>query len=289
MARSAAAIDFFADENGGSIVIVTASDSTYYRFLLNFIGGLHRVDFEHLKEIMVFDLGLEQEQKAALATIKKVGIYAIEKVNQDVLRLFTTTHYGKKVAGWYAWKPVAIKQALDRYPTILWMDAGTNIFHSILPLFKHVEQHGFFGITVNHSIAWGATSFVRAHFDGWVDFNENCVAGGHLGFSRKLYKTIVHPIYQHVKDLRFFADDGTTPDGFGTGRHDQILWSIYIRKYQLPVMPADGWMMLNVDGNDVPFHMHWHYQGVTKDTTLLQCRSGWFYDHLQYIQYKEAL
>lgn len=274
------------------IVIATACDANYFKYLLNFIGGLHRVDYENLREVMVFDLGLNQEDKQKLATIEKVGVYEIELVHPDLLKRFTTDKYGKKVPGWYAWKPVAIKQALDRYPTILWMDAGTNIFHSILPLFKHVEQNDFFGIQVSHPIKSGATQFAINSFglDEVAKYHisdEFCIAGGHLGFTRNLYHQIVLPMYLRAKDLRNFADDGTAPNGFGAGRHDQILWSIYARLLKLPIMPPEGWMTLKVDDKTVPFHMHWHYKGVTKDTTLFQCRTGWFYDHLQFIRYKE--
>jgi hypothetical protein len=49
------------------IVVATASDSQYYKYLINFIGGLHRVDFKNLHEIMVFDLGLSKKDRDQLS------------------------------------------------------------------------------------------------------------------------------------------------------------------------------------------------------------------------------
>src|SRR5439155_21284257 len=47
----------------------TAADSSYFTHLLNLIGSIHKISFDQLGEIAVFDLGLHQEQVEELNKI----------------------------------------------------------------------------------------------------------------------------------------------------------------------------------------------------------------------------
>ena len=64
----------------------TASDSTCYPYLLNLVGSLHKTNFNNIKEIAVFDLGLSQGQRYRLEKMEKVKLYNVERVNPDILK-----------------------------------------------------------------------------------------------------------------------------------------------------------------------------------------------------------
>jgi len=105
----------------------TAANSTYFERVLNLIGCLHKVNFNEIGQIAVFDLGLTEKEKTKLKNIKKVAVYSVEKTNKDIITPLPTGQGKKLVLGYYSWKPVVIKQALDMFPYVLWLDAGTTI------------------------------------------------------------------------------------------------------------------------------------------------------------------
>lgn len=212
-------------------IICTASNNGYMGPLLNMIGGLHKNDFDKIGEIAVFDLGLSETNKAKLTTIEKVKIYEIEKAHPDILKPFKTRKAGKHVPGWYAWKPVAIKQMLDIYPCVLWVDSGTTINKSLSDLFEHIWYKGYFFMsTCGQKMKEHTTQYVIKKFN----LNKSPLKGllekqglqpGFAGFTRSVYDSIIMPLYEMAKELRPYADDGTAPGGFGNARHDQTLFS----------------------------------------------------------------
>ena len=66
------------------------------------------------------------------------------------------------------------------YPTVLWIDAGATILKPLMPLYKHIEQNGYFLCTVGEDVTdgkfirgidWQTTSYVRKKFE--LDAPEN--------------------------------------------------------------------------------------------------------------------
>ena len=220
----------------------TAANEKFYPHLLNLIGSIHRHNFYELGHIAIFDLGLLPEQKSKLASIEKVSIHKIEATNPQILqKYYTQPNNSKPVPGWYSWKPVAIKQAFDLFPpdaNILWIDAGTTILKDISPLFKCIEYQGyFFHNGWNWPLKRQTTQFVINSFE--LNFPENrwlladtifSLEAGLMGLTRKVYDNFVIPMYELSKDIRYFADDGSAPEGFGYARHDQPLFSIYAQQ-----------------------------------------------------------
>ena len=271
------------------IYIVTGANSPYFPHLLNLIGSLHKADFNSLEAIAVFDLGLTGEQRNILSTIQKVSVHDIEKTHPDVLSFFTIPRGGRKL-GWYAWKPIAIKQALDIFPYVIWLDAGTTVLKPIDDLAEYVATKGYFLATIGdgvtqtgfmHDVEWGTTTYVRKKFDldnpanSWILKQENIMACI-LGIARHGWHLFGKDWYELTYDLRNFADDGTTPDGFGTGRHDQILLSIlgYMKGFvpfkqdytqQTP-------FFLELKGSLIPFYITWNPDYVNKNTILYSSR-----------------
>ena len=222
--------------------VCTSSDSDYFPYLINLINSIHRFNFDKLGEVAVFDLGCTHEQIKELQSMKKVSVYKIEKVHKDLLKHFTVNYSGKKVRGWYAWKPVAMKQMLDMFPYMVYMDAGLMLLRPMDELFEEVWEKDYLVAGVGHSIAWMTPQHVVKTFDleseerNWI-LNEKTegVAGGFMGLTCAMYDDFIIPMYNLAHDINHFIDDGTTPDGFGTARHDQVLFSVIGRLLGLKV------------------------------------------------------
>lgn len=259
----------------------TAADEKHYSLLRNLIASIHKVDFNYLEEIAVFDLGMTADQEQELGRMQKVAVYKIQMTHPDLLTYFTTNPWNKKVRGWYAWKPVVLKQALERFPYLLYLDAGTLVLSSPNDLFKHIQQNGYFLLSVNHNIVDRMTNPVREKLIPTLTLEQQrhvldpdtwMVAGGIQGLSQAVFDSYILPIYSLTSDISFFADDGSARLGFGEARHDQNIFSIYARALNLKVNEGGGWSELNVDGKSIPFHYHWKRDCVNDKTCLFTCR-----------------
>lgn len=258
----------------------TCADSVHFPLLLNLIGSIHKVDFDSLDQIAVFDLGLKVEQREVLENIEKVKIYEIEKKHPDILQYFQTNSQ-KKVRGWYAWKPVAMKQALDLFPYFLYLDAGSLVLNSTSQLFNYIQQEGYFVISVSHNIVDRITKPVmekivlKLPIDQQriiLDKDTMMIAGGVQGISHKIRESYILPIYNLASDLSFFADDGSAKMGFGAGRHDQTLFSIYGNLLKFQVHNGEGYSELFIQENKIPFHYHWNQNKINEQTCIYSCR-----------------
>lgn len=238
--------DYNLDDH--ALYFCTACDTQFYPRLLRQIGAIHKYDFDSLIEIAVFDLGLTAQEKATLNTIEKVKIYAIEMTNPQMLTLYnvrgaTTLEKDRKARGWYSWKPVVLKQALDMFPYVLYMDSGISPLCSLKPIFEHMKREGCFLRSCGHGIREMTTNYVIKKFD--LTNPENAfildpktfgISAGLQGVTRDVYDMYVKPMYELSKDIRNFVDDGSTPNGFGSARHDQTLFSIFAQKLHLKIM-----------------------------------------------------
>lgn len=268
-----------------AVHICTASDEQYFPCLVNLIGSLHQNNFNEIKKIAVFNLGLNQQQIDYLTTIENVSIHSIEQTHPDLLKRFNTRHWGKAVPGWYAWKAVILKQAFDLFgidATIFWIDAGTTIYKDLNPLFSYTTEHGYF---FHNGSSWPlnkeTTQFVKNAFNlhssqrNWM-LHQQGLEAGFMGVTKKVYETFIMPMYELTKDLRYFADDGTCPDGFGNSRHDISLFSIHaflngytiFQHFENPRELGS----LNIAGTLVPFHIACNPEDRNQDTHIYCAR-----------------
>ena len=246
----------------------TACDSNYFAWLMNLIGSIHKNDFEQLEQIAVFDLGLDEQQKQFLQRVAKVQVYPLEMTHQDLLTPFTTNSTGKTARGWYAWKAVAIKQALELFPYVLYLDAGVVVLKPLRDLFKYIQKRGYFllqdqawvlGDKIYHfTIRDHCNQFVMqtlkldVPYNQWILFVPGITAGVQ-GVSRSYADRYVRPVYELTHDLRFFQDDGSARLGFGWGRHDQTIFSVRARLLGLDLIPAKEEVYLSCGDELVPF------------------------------------
>lgn len=264
----------------------TVADERHFDMLMNLIGSIHKADFDSLDQIAIFDVGLTLSQKGILERIKKAKVYEIEKVHPEIFTYFKTSPAGRTVRGWFLWKPVVIKQALDMFPYMLYLDSGTLVLRSPDNLFKHIKQNGYFLMEISpHSIEASVTKPVIEKVISKLPKDQQellmnpktpMIDAGFQGISRDIYNNYVMPTYRLASDITLFEDDGSSKLGFGSGRHDQTLFSVYahLGKFNLN---SQGWTLLKVDGENIPFHIHWDRGSVNNQTTIYRSRGDYLY------------
>jgi len=259
----------------------TAADSTHFPALLNLIGSIHKHNFNETKEIAVFDLGLEPQQINTIEELQKVKVYAVERVNP----LITEPLYNcpnRWIRGLFSWKPVVIKQSLQMFPYVLYTDAGTTFQKPLNNLFKHIKQNKYFISDCGHSIKWMTTRYIIDKLQlelperKWL-LNDDTLGidAGFIGLSKELEEEFVTPIYELSREIQNFIDDGTCPDGWGTSRHDQTLFSIKARElnYTLSLHDRENEECFTVfDDKKEPFHITHMGHRVNSDTYVFRCR-----------------
>lgn len=266
----------------------TAADAGYFDRLVHLIASIHTTNYENLDTIAVFDLGLTQKQIQQLKRIKKVKVLEFEKNNPAIKKPFNSDKNNilKKAPGWYAFKDVALEQVLELFPYVVWIDAGTLVLRPVDNLFKHICQVGYFFCTVGGStVEWGTTKHVRETYKldtpkyTWI-LKTDMVMGGVFGIKKDsvAHQQVLTPMYQMAQDpdLSFYRDDGTTPNGFGTGRHDQPLRSILAYQAGLTVFIQDPTqktpIILEADGKPTPFYITWDKTKVNNKTDIFSSR-----------------
>lgn len=267
------------------VYICTAADEHYFPCLINLIGSIHKNNFSEIEEIAVFDLGLSSHQITYLNNIQKLKVYPIEITHPDLLKRLNTRTWGKPIPGWYAWKPVIIKQAFDLFPdnpTVFWIDAGTTILKSLTHLFEYVEEKGYF---FHNGCDWvinkETTNFVKEAFNlhspenAWIKSSPGMEAG-FMGVTKKVYDQFILPMYLLSYDLRYFADDGSCPQGFGYCRHDQALFSLFALSNTMTIFhhyaALKEMIYLEVKGEKVPFHIACVPEARIDETNVYRAR-----------------
>jgi hypothetical protein len=274
----------------------TAADEKHYPILINMIGSIYKHNYYDIVEIRVYDLGFNEYQINELKNIKKVKVCEIEKTNPQILELIQTSET-KLSRGAFSWKPVVIKDALDHQPYTLYIDAGTTVLKPINNIFKHIIQNKYLLLDCGHSIKWMTTKHViesqnlNSPENNWI--LEDSVFGidaGFQGISKELYDDYVLPVYELTKDINNFIDDKTCPNGYGTARQDQTLYSIQARKLGLHLNYHDDPTKdcnFVIDKNKIPFHLTHNKLNIRENTLIF--RSRWNLDYPSYKDYSSSL
>lgn len=122
----------------GNVVIVSGSDYTHFKSLIQFIKSVQY--YESGSQTVIYDLGLTKEQ------------HGIIRRNYPfvTLRVFDYTkhpwYFNIKIeAGRFAWKPVIISNILHEFrsPTI-WFDAGCKLTQPLYRIRDIINENGFY-------------------------------------------------------------------------------------------------------------------------------------------------
>lgn len=212
---------------------VTVCDEEHFPWLLGLIKGIHKYNQGHTINIAVCDIGLKQIQKAELIR-SRIKVFSIEMVHPDLCKKFIVRPSGRLARGWYAWKPVAMYQALSIFPYFLYIDSGKRVVGPLDHIFMSILHNGYFFFEVGHTIRPMTTQYVINKFNLTTPKGQELLdlcglEAGIQGISLHIKDDYIKPLYLLAHDLRAFEDDGTAPWGFGGARHDQTLFSIQAR------------------------------------------------------------
>ena len=128
------------------LTIVTGSNTVYFNYLKRLIKNVKDVlNKDNIKaNIVVYDLGLEEEEKMELVTITDI-IIEIFDYSKYPPHVDLKTHYGKNCS--YAWKPIIIHEVCEKYGNnVLWMDTK-NLYNNFTNIRNTLNNHSIYSPT----------------------------------------------------------------------------------------------------------------------------------------------
>ena len=230
---------------------------------------------------------MTDQELETLSRIKKVRVCEVEKLNSDITKPFVADSSGRTIPGWFAWKPVIIKQSLARFPYVLYLDAGQVVLRPLNAVFEYIKDHGYFMCENGWPLGPILTKFLIDSFNlqdasrRWILESAISIDASRLGFTRDnfTYKDLVLPVSEMSKDLRYYEDDGSSQMGFGAARYDQNLLSVCASLLHLDILPMDGSQKnptpLKVKDKEYDLFMTWRYDALSGDTHIYHCRRNW--------------
>ena len=204
-------------------IVITAADAHYYYSLLTLIASLHRHSMDSIDEIVVFNLGLSEEEVNRLNGLQKVSVRDFpEEVNVDrsdyAFKCYAS-HWGKSIA-----------------ENVLWLDSGVMALKSIKEMFDIIdEDHILLVEDKNHkNIKWThekCRSIMKATDSELNDFQ---LSAGILGYKRDgNFQTLMDEAYEFSKIKECISGD------HGNHRHDQSIYSILASRHNAPRQHID--------------------------------------------------
>ncbi|XP_013409229.1 uncharacterized protein LOC106172863 [Lingula anatina] len=211
-----------------NFTVVTGASDGYFGGLRNLVGSIHF--WEPRTNIVVYDLGLANFQKRLISQWCWTTLLSFD---------FAQYPAHVSVLKEYAWKPVIMKDAVDKYGKILWIDAGSDVRGPLKKIDKYLSQDGHFLVQgqdedmtlFSHNATFKYFSSSKEEF-----LKKPSYSGNLQGWVRgsRAYIDILLPLKACA-----LTPECITPPGsmLFNHRYDQTALSILAYKSGLPITP----------------------------------------------------
>lgn len=208
-------------------IIVTACNSLYYNNVLTLIASLHRTSYNCFEMMIIYNLGLSEDELNTLKSIEKVQICEFPHVTQLPFPEFL-------VPKQHAYKALCVERSADISNIILWLDAGCVVLRNIEDIFNIIELEDIFLIedcnwSNNHWTSPKCRQIMEVKDD---ELTSRQLCSGFIGYKKngKYQRMIIEAsVYSQIKDCVHGSPDNH--------RHDQTIYSILSYRYKCPRYP----------------------------------------------------
>jgi hypothetical protein len=224
-----------------SNIIVTTANSLFYYSVLTLINSIHKHSFNLIDKIIVFNLGLCQEEINRLKKIKKVSVVNYPDNARDLHSKFLEPKQ-------YVYKVYCLKNASSFGSNILWLDAGIMALEPIDEIFNTIEkEHIFLVGDVHLNKSYTHKECIRIMNASEEELAAKQLSAGIIGYK-------VNGNFQKFVDeaYKFSLIEGCVDGGNEDHRHDQSVFSILAARYKIKTQSIDTygyWTNLTRDIN----------------------------------------
>lgn len=214
-------------------LIITATNSPYFDSLLTLISSIHEHSLNIVDEILIFDLGLTNDELEKLKTIQKVRV-----VNFTIGEKNSHPHFMSPK--WHVYKLTCLKNSLLIGNNVLWLDSGVCALKSLDVIFDKIENDDIFLVADTHlTKTYTHTNCQKIMSATEDELNQKILSSGIFGFkSDGKYSKIIDEAYE------FSLIPGCCDGDQENHRHDQSILSILSSRYKCPT-------------NDIEIYGYW--------------------------------
>ena len=209
-------------------IIITASNSQYYYSLLTLISSVHNFGINYVDNIVVYDLGLTNDEKIKLSSMEKVIVY---EFSEDEKNLHPEFMVGKT----HVYKCYCLKHASIYGNNIIWIDSGSCFINDFEVIFKKINSDDIFMVVDIHLNSNHTHSNCRRIMEVTEsELNDKQLSSGLIGYK-------VDGRYQQLinDSVKYSLTPNCCDGDYEDHRHDQSILSILASRYNCPKHDID--------------------------------------------------
>lgn len=209
-------------------IIITSANSTYYSTLLTLINGIHRYGLDCTDKIIIYDLGLSEDEVKALKLLKLVQVVNFP---DDVIRL----HKLFMEPNSHVYKLYCMFDAKKYSENILWLDAGCTPINPMCIMFDIIHKEEIFMVVDEHiTRSYTHSDCIKITSATEEELSDNMLSSGIIGYkSTGKYVQLFKDAYEYS------VIEGCVDGDHENHRHDQSVLSILATRYSCPKQDID--------------------------------------------------
>lgn len=244
-------------------ILITATNQPYFEACITLIASIHRTSLDCVDQIIVYNLGLNQESVIHLNKLHLVTVEDLFKHKDKFYEGFFDTQH-------YAFKLFCQVDAKKFGKNIFWLDSGALFLKNCRSVFEKIEENHIFCVEdrdkhINRRWTHEKAVKILEATENELDSFQLCA--GIFGYK-------VGGRYEHVIDeaFKFALIKDCIQGSRNNHRHDQSILSILTYRYSCPREDMsiygewDNYIRAKKSGNVVIFV---HRRGVKDHSGLI--------------------
>ena len=202
--------------------IVTATNSLYYDSLLTLISSIHKTSMQVVDKILVYNLGLSDNEIAKLSSIKNTEV--IHFSENDI-----KSHPKFLEPKSYVYKIHCMRDSHKYSNNVLWIDSGAMFLQSCDSIFSTINQEHIFLVGDIHKNYNHTHSNCRNIIEATEsELNDTQLWAGLVGYKTNgKYQFFIDQAYKYA------MIPGCLDGNQENHRHDQTILSILASRYNI--------------------------------------------------------
>ena len=211
-----------------SKIVVTAANSPYFMSLLTLISSIHLHSYELVNKIIVYNLGLHEEEITRLKNIKKVSIVEFPSNLQQSHQKFLEPKQ-------HVYKLHCVKNAEEYGASILWLDAGVMALKPLDIIFDVIEKEDIFLVGDTHlNKNFTHKKCIEIMNASEQELSDTQLSSGILGYKvGGSFQNLINDSY------KYSLVEGCVDGDESNHRHDQSVYSILASRYNAKKQDID--------------------------------------------------
>ena len=239
-------------------ILVTACNDRYFKACLTLIASIHRTSLNIVDEIRVYNLGLSEQNKTVLRSLKKVKLLYFEDLKDSMPDIDIPYFYTQ--IRQFAWKSVCVNNpTYQDGDLIFYLDSGAIFIKSAAKIYEKIEKDEIFLVDDYwKNYQWTHFACINSMHAIENELKAHQLCAGIQGHKRGgKYQKVFDEFYKYssMKECihgEHYYDYGVNIAGehIKGHRQDQSILSILAVRYNCPVQVQQNYIQFQLFGDN---------------------------------------